>query len=80
MYVQESTASLCSMAGRYDNPIPIRFLAPTDCSKIPSIGQFYSDDDILLWCLYSQLVHGKTLGRFEMWIEKFMTNQNVKKK
>jgi hypothetical protein len=23
-------------AGRYDNPIPTQFLAPTDCSKIPA--------------------------------------------
>jgi hypothetical protein len=30
------SASLCSMAGRYDNPIPTRFLAPTDCLKIPA--------------------------------------------
>ncbi len=34
--VQESiprmnSASLCSLAGRYDNPIPTRFLAPVDC-------------------------------------------------
>jgi hypothetical protein len=28
-------ASLCSMSGRYENPIPTRFLAPIDCSKIP---------------------------------------------
>ncbi len=27
-------ASLCSLAGRYDNPIPTRFLAPIDCLKI----------------------------------------------
>jgi hypothetical protein len=25
------------LAGRYDNPIPIRFLAPIDCSKIPAL-------------------------------------------
>jgi hypothetical protein len=31
-------ASLCSMAGRYDNPIPTRFLAPIDCSKIPALS------------------------------------------
>jgi hypothetical protein len=30
------SASLCSLAGRYDNPIPTRFLAPIDCSKIPA--------------------------------------------
>jgi hypothetical protein len=29
-----NSASLCSLAGRYDNPIPTRFLAPIDCSKI----------------------------------------------
>ncbi len=27
------SASLCSPVGRYDNPIPTRFLAPIDCSK-----------------------------------------------
>jgi hypothetical protein len=27
------SASLCSLAGRYDNPIPTRFLAPIDCLK-----------------------------------------------
>ncbi len=27
------SASLCSLAGRYDNPIPNRFLAPIDCYK-----------------------------------------------
>ncbi len=26
--------SLCSMAGRYDNPIQTRLLVPIDCSKI----------------------------------------------
>jgi hypothetical protein len=29
-------ASLCSLKGRYDNPIPTRFLAPIDCLKIPA--------------------------------------------
>ncbi len=28
-------ASLCSLAGRYDNPIATRFLAPIDWLKIP---------------------------------------------
>ncbi len=31
------SASLCSLAGRYDNPIPTRFLALIDCSKIPAL-------------------------------------------
>ncbi len=30
------SASLCSLAGRYDNPIPTMFLASIDCSKIPA--------------------------------------------
>ncbi len=29
-------AYLRSLAGRYDNPIPFRFLAPIDCLKIPA--------------------------------------------
>jgi hypothetical protein len=31
-----NSASLYSLAGRYDNPIPIRFLAPIHCLKIPA--------------------------------------------
>jgi hypothetical protein len=31
-----NSASLCSLAGRYDNPIPTWFLAPTDCLKNPA--------------------------------------------
>jgi hypothetical protein len=31
-----NSASLCSLAGRYDNPIPPRFLAPIDFLKIPA--------------------------------------------
>jgi hypothetical protein len=32
-----NSARLCSLAGRYDNPIPSRFLAPIDCLKIPAL-------------------------------------------
>ncbi len=32
------SASLCSLAGRYDHPTPTRFLAPIDCSKIPALA------------------------------------------
>ncbi len=31
-----NSASLCSLAGRYDNPIPPRFLDPVDSLKIPA--------------------------------------------
>jgi hypothetical protein len=30
-------AGLCSLAGQYDNPIPTRFLASIDFSKIPEL-------------------------------------------
>jgi hypothetical protein len=33
-----NSANLCSLADRYDNPIPTRFLAPIDCFKIPAQG------------------------------------------
>ncbi len=29
-----NSASLCSLAGQYDNPISTRLLAPINCSKI----------------------------------------------
>ncbi len=32
----KNSASLCSLAGRYDNPVPTQFLAPIDCLKIPA--------------------------------------------
>jgi hypothetical protein len=35
-----NSASLCSLAGRYDNPIPTRFLAHIDCLKIPALITF----------------------------------------
>jgi hypothetical protein len=31
-----NSARLCSLAGRYVNPIPTLFLAPIDCLKIPA--------------------------------------------
>ncbi len=41
-----TSASLCSPAGQYDNPLPTRFLAPIDCLKIPAqdSGQIFKDD------------------------------------
>jgi hypothetical protein len=41
-----NSASLCSLASRYDNPIPTWFLAPIDCFKIPAqlfTGQSLAD-------------------------------------
>jgi hypothetical protein len=36
-YQGMNSASLCNLAGRYDNPIPPRFLAPIDSLKIPAL-------------------------------------------
>jgi hypothetical protein len=35
-------ASLCSQAGRYDNPVPTRFLASIDCLKIPALIHLFN--------------------------------------
>ncbi len=32
-----NSARMCSLAGRYENSIPSRFLAPIDCIKIPAL-------------------------------------------
>jgi hypothetical protein len=37
-----NSASLCSLAGQYDNPIPTRFLALIDCLKIPAQNSWSS--------------------------------------
>ncbi len=34
LFLGIDSASLCSLAGRHENPIPTWFLAPKDCSKI----------------------------------------------
>jgi hypothetical protein len=46
------SASICSLSGRDDNPIPTRFLAPIDCSKIPAKDTVAAGDNytICLWC------------------------------
>jgi hypothetical protein len=35
-----AAAGLHRLAGRYDNSVPIRFLAPIDCSKIPALNLY----------------------------------------
>ncbi len=37
-YQGTNAARLCSLAGRYDNPSPTRFLATADCLKISAVG------------------------------------------
>ncbi len=38
-----NSASLFSLAGRYDSPIPHRFLAPIDFLKIPALAGRYDN-------------------------------------
>ncbi len=38
-----NSASLCTLAGRYDNPIPTPFLAPIDSFKIPALVGWYDN-------------------------------------
>jgi hypothetical protein len=44
-----------TVAGRYENPIPSRFLAPIDCSKIPA--QLWFTFPVCTYNLYQTLVH-----------------------
>ncbi len=53
------SVSLCSLVGHYDNPIPTRFLAPIDCSKIPALNGIYFMHlgfDLVLHCAEQQEV------------------------
>ncbi len=52
-----NSARLCSLVGRYDSPIPTRFLAPIDCLKIPAlvILKFSPGSSTMPWkCLSKQ--------------------------
>ncbi len=58
-----NSASLCSLAGRYENPIPPRCLAPIDFLKIPAQGSllYICSKDAetvggLAWLLNSPLI------------------------
>ncbi len=42
-----NSASLCSLAGRLDNPLPTQFLAPIDSLKIPALATFACGIDSL---------------------------------
>ncbi len=44
--IDSATASLCSLAGRYDNPLPTEFLAPIDCSKIPALELYFTSSKL----------------------------------
>ncbi len=43
-----NSASLCSLAGRYNKPIPTRFLAHIDCLKIPAQHRLHRLVELIL--------------------------------
>jgi len=51
---------VCSLADRYDNPIPTQFLSPIDCLKIPTRSTSSAMDhnldlDTFLWRIMSSI-------------------------
>ncbi len=57
-----NSVSLCSLAGRYDNPIPPRFQAPVDSWKIPAL--LYSASSLFLFPLLSVHSFAKILSMY----------------
>jgi hypothetical protein len=55
-----NSASLCSLAGRYDNPIPTRFLAPIDCLKSPALVFVYMVDCKKIFDFWLNEIKNKT--------------------
>jgi hypothetical protein len=39
---------MCSLVGRYDNPIPTQFLALTDCLEIPALHSTWQAERLVL--------------------------------
>ncbi len=60
-----NSASLCSLAGRYDNPIPTWFLAPIDCLKF-QLCIFFTIE--IVWQVYFSLDVVFSLSIFEIYI------------
>jgi hypothetical protein len=65
-----NSASLCSLAGRYDNPIPTRFLAPIDCLKIPAL-----DSGLSLINLGQVIHHGTHPLQIELYLGRYQASQ-----
>jgi hypothetical protein len=53
------SVSLYSLAGRYNNPIPSRILAPINCSKIPALGGVEKDD---IWVCTHKILLNKNIA------------------
>jgi hypothetical protein len=57
-----NSARLCSLAGRYNNPVPTRFLAHIDCLKIPARAHTFRSRRVggVLHILYTYSVQSRT--------------------
>jgi hypothetical protein len=74
-----NSASLCSMAGRYDNPIPTRCLAPIDFLKIPAQSTFSIGNSLCIDCMYSETcVIKPPTYRCELWSVKGLKQKREK--
>ncbi len=63
-----NSARLCSLAGRYDSPIPTRFLAPIDCLKIQHRIRVQKDPDFGIGYAFSQtLIPGSAFSVTLCW-------------
>jgi hypothetical protein len=68
-----NSATLCSLAGRYDNPIPPRFLAPIDFLKIPAL---VSESDLLA---HFRILLGMSIAN-SLWLEHYHPEIQLSKK
>jgi hypothetical protein len=59
-----NSASLRSLAGRYENPIPPQCLAPIDFLKIPALGP-YAGVDYNLQSRLQYIYHGQPYTRLD---------------
>jgi hypothetical protein len=68
---------LCSLAGRCDNPIPSRFLAPIDCLKFPAQVIFIWSDKTPLQYSSLLLIEGQQLPFISVRVDFFYTSYFV---
>jgi hypothetical protein len=71
-----NSASLCSLAVRYDNPIPTRFLAPIDCLKIPALDACDLDDSYSITSLPTY-VPPLITGLLAQWVQQLSADRPV---
>ena len=60
-----NSARMCSLAGRYDNPIPTRFQASIDCLKIPALISDYT----ILYSIVIMELYSATLALIKRFLK-----------